>query len=189
MGRTWTSSRFSQVDPGSFRPDRSARSAVGGTFSFPGVARTQWGFTSGAMKFKIQIKGLTKFRQAAVAIKAQGRKGSATSLYEEGVEIMNESKKPHNVPVKTGLLKSTGHVQLPTVEGNRIVVNLGYGGPSCKYALIQHEGNFNHPRGGRRQFLLIPAQEAQRGIEQRLSKKLGRSIKIAVEQAGYVKLI
>jgi len=176
MGRTWSSNRFSSADPAGSRPDRSRRVDVGGTRSYPGSMRTIWGSTGKGFKWTISLHGFPKFRATMSRIHAESKMSLAAALYEEGVGIINESKETKNVPVKSGLLKSTGHVMLPQTEGDRLVVWLGYGNNMCNYAKVQHEGKFNHPRGGRRHFLLIPAQNAARTMGPRIARKIGKKI-------------
>jgi len=70
---------------------------------------------------------------------------AAKALYEEAEMIMTDSKENY-VPVQTGNLKSSGHVQLPVISGSQVSVTMGYGGPAAKYALAVHEGLDMQPR-------------------------------------------
>jgi hypothetical protein len=150
------------------RPDRAAGAGLGS--AFPGATPPGWGKSAVGFKM-VGVKGL--FRSFA-NIKSAGKEGSAEGLYEAGEKIMGESQKSENVPVKTGLLRSTGHVIPPQMTATgRIAVILGYGSPVCKYAVVQHEGKFNHPGGGRRHFLLIPTLENLPSIR----KKVGGNVK------------
>lgn len=67
----------------------------------------------------------------------------AAGLYQEGESIMASSKELY-VPVDTGVLRASGYVEPPVMEGSGVTVNLGYGGPSAPYALAVHE----NPRAG-----------------------------------------
>jgi hypothetical protein len=58
-------------------------------------------------------------------------------LYKFGEEVMTESKLV--VPVLTGTLMNTGHVDPPVQSGASTSVILGYGGPAAPYALYVHE--------------------------------------------------
>lgn len=51
--------------------------------------------------------------------------GVAAGLYEGGTIVMAESQRL--VPVETGVLKNSGVVNEPVVEGDAIVVEVGYG--------------------------------------------------------------
>jgi len=82
----------------------------------------------------------------------------AKALYHEGERIMGESKSTY-VPVRRGVLRASGHVQLPQ-KGP--VVYLGYGGPAIDYAIVQHEtppSKYKH-RVGQWKYLEVPALRA-----------------------------
>ena len=80
-----------------------------------------------------------KFPDPDAALKA-----AAKQLYKSANVIMDDSKSNY-VPVETGTLRSSGLVEPPVVEGGRVVVTLGYGGPAAPYALSVHE----NPRSGK----------------------------------------
>ena len=66
----------------------------------------------------------------------------AAALYGIAEEVMTASK--DIVPVDTGALKSTGHVQPPRISGAVVEVTLGYGGVAgngseVDYAWFVHE--------------------------------------------------
>lgn len=83
------------------------------------------------------------------------RRKAAGALYEIGNEVMAESKRL--VPVDTGALKGSGYVTAPAVDGGKIEVELGYGGPAAQYAVRQHEDlSLRHPGGGQAKFLEQP---------------------------------
>jgi hypothetical protein len=89
------------------------------------------------MHIELRIKGLDalakKLDNAAKTLDdAVGR-----AVYIFGEEVMTASKLV--VPVKTGTLMNTGHVEPPRKEGDRVVVQMGYGGPAAPYALYVHE--------------------------------------------------
>lgn len=62
----------------------------------------------------------------------------ARGMYLEAERVMAESKEFY-VPVRTGTLRSTGHVSPPRMVAGRIVVELIYGGPAAPYAIVVHE--------------------------------------------------
>lgn len=72
------------------------------------------------------------------------RKEAKRSLVRGAEYIMTISKVQY-VPVRDGILRSTGHVT--PAEGDALLVTLAYGGPSAPYAVIQHEKVFNHRIG------------------------------------------
>ncbi len=64
--------------------------------------------------------------------------------------IMTQSKSTF-VPVDLGALKNSGHVREPERgRGREISVALVYGGPAAPYAIVQHEGDFQHKVGTRK---------------------------------------
>lgn len=69
---------------------------------------------------------------------------AAESLYQTGQMIMSESQEEY-VPRDTSTLASTGFVEQPEKDTNKVTVTLGYGGPAAPYALAVHE----NPRAGR----------------------------------------
>lgn len=73
------------------------------------------------------------------------------ALRSVGEVWMTEAKK--RTPVDTGVLRSSGHVQGPTVHGNEIVVRLVFGGPAADYAAIVHENLQAHHDVGQAKYL------------------------------------
>ncbi len=69
-------------------------------------------------------------------------------LFEEAEKVMAEIKTIPIVPVDTGMLRNTGHVELPIETGTGVVVEMGFGGPAVIYAAVQHERlDYHHPVG------------------------------------------
>lgn len=119
------------------------------------------------------------------------RHALAGALHAEGEAIMRITKREF-VPVDTGALRSTGHVQLPRFEGDRIVVELGYGGPAAPYAHAVHE----NPRAGKTggvspsgkryktwakvgqwKYLEQPFEAARAGLPERLATRMKRRLR------------
>lgn len=93
----------------------------------------------------------------------RGIKAVGAGLYLEGNNIMGDSKK--QAPVDIATLKNSGYVTLPDVSGNNVTVELGFGGPAKKYAVIQHERtDFKHPEGGKAKYLQDPLMSAAGGF-------------------------
>lgn len=89
------------------------------------------------MRIEFRIKGLDalakKLENAAKILEsAVGRE-----MYIFAEEVMTASKLV--VPVKTGTLMNTGHVELPQSTPQGVIIQLGYGGPAAPYALYVHE--------------------------------------------------
>ncbi len=89
------------------------------------------------VKFSLEISGLDKLFLKLSAIVPAVKQAAKTELYQIAEEIMDDSKRI--VPVDTGALMSTGHVDLPVDTEKGIEISLGYGGPAAPYALAVHE--------------------------------------------------
>ena len=77
------------------------------------------------------------------------------------------------VPVDTGLLRSTGHVEEPTQAGPVMSVRLGYGQGIAEYAArIEFDVTLNHPHGGQAHFFQQPLFAATNGFAQRIAAAL-----------------
>lgn len=89
------------------------------------------------MRVELKITGLdalaAKLHNAAKTLEdAIGRE-----MYIFAEEVMTASKLI--VPVETGTLMNTGHVELPRMHEGSVLVQMGYGGPAAPYALYVHE--------------------------------------------------
>ena len=94
------------------------------------------------------------------------------ALYEEGNRIMGESVQL--VPIDTGLLRSTAHVERPLSTGASVEVELRYGSHGlAEYAIVQHEDvTLNHPNGGTAKFLQTPLLAAVDDMPARIGTAL-----------------
>jgi hypothetical protein len=78
----------------------------------------------------------------------------------EAERLMTESKQTF-VPVDTGALRSSGHVEPVRFTGRATIeVSLGYGGPSAAYALEVHENLNSHHAYGQAKYLETPVRLA-----------------------------
>lgn len=102
-------------------------------------------------------RALDRFGKAAI-------EAAADAMGETGKAIITDSKANY-VPVKWGVLQSTGFVEPPVIRGDQVSVRMGYGGPAAPYAEIQHENlQFNHPRQGQAKYLERPFLIGLRGL-------------------------
>jgi hypothetical protein len=70
------------------------------------------------------------------------------TIAEEILTDVKDSRPGHGVPVDKGILRSTGRCEGPTGKASNPQVEIGFGGPSAKYALVQHEvTTFRHTVG------------------------------------------
>ena len=77
------------------------------------------------------------------------------------------------VPVDTGLLRSTGHVEERTQAGPVMSVGLGYGQGIAEYAArIEFDVTLNHPHGGQAHYFQRALFAATNGFAQRIAAAL-----------------
>jgi hypothetical protein len=123
------------------------------------------------MSLTVTITGTEQLRAALARIGADARPQIAQALYQEAEAIMADSKE-NFVPVDLAILRASGHVQLPTIEGDNVTVAMGYGGAAKDYAVIQHERlDFKHPVGGAK-YLERPLLKAASGLAARLADRI-----------------
>lgn len=80
------------------------------------------------------------------------------ALYAEA-QLRMTNIKANDVPVATGAMRATGHVEAPEVHGASVRVQMGFGGPSAPYALFVHERLEAQHHVGRAKFLEAPLTE------------------------------
>lgn len=145
--------------------------------------------------FSVKVTGMRETQAALKKLGKKAPKALGKALFREGERIIGKAKSPENVPVDTGNLRSSGHVQLPKFTSKAVIVELGFGGPAgtgnqgstnskdVGYALVVHEdlrGVVPRPGGvGRAKYLEIPFNEALSAMDQRLASDLKREIKEA----------
>ena len=91
----------------------------------------------------ITVTGLQEALNKLVHSKRNIIDEAARSLHKSGEIIMGDSKENY-VPVATGVLRGTGHVELPKKRSNEVIIEMGFGGPAAPYAAATHE----NPRAG-----------------------------------------
>lgn len=115
------------------------------------------------MSFSLHIK-----TDRFAAVTASAKHNLPLAVFMEGTEIMADSKENY-VPVLTGNLRNTGHVDQPAPSGGgQFTVVLSYDAP---YAGIVHEA----PPGwgqGRRKYLETPVMAASRGFQSRVASRM-----------------
>ncbi len=123
-----------------------------------------------AISIRARLRGGTRLNANVRRwIREQPKKFGA-ALFVEGEQIMAKSKRI--VPVRFGVLKSSGHVQLPVIRGTRVVVVLGYGGAAAPYAVFVHERPARHKPPTSWKFLEIPFNEARVGMVRRIARRM-----------------
>lgn len=97
----------------------------------------------------IEFKGQQDVARNLLAIADQLPARAAGALFRRAEAIMADSKENY-VPVDVGVLQSSGHVELPVIDGRDITVTMGFGGSASAYALAIHEHLSEHsPRSWR----------------------------------------
>lgn len=121
--------------------------------------------TGFALTGSVELKGKLKKLGSSSPLVAQI---GAKSLYESCEMVMTESKDIY-CPVATGALRSTGTVQLPTIDGGKISVVMSYGGPTAPYAIFVHETNKNYRNSKQWKYLETPLLLSEQKIEDKLA--------------------
>lgn len=118
---------------------------------------------------QVELQGLPVLQQRLAQLLAQTTPAISEGLYRAGNDIMGESVRL--VPIDTGLLRSTAHVETPQPQGASIVVQLSYGGHGlAPYAVRQHfDTTLHHPNGGQAFYLQAPLYAAVATIAQYLA--------------------
>jgi hypothetical protein len=94
------------------------------------------------MSITLTVTGTDALKAALANLGEKAKPQVAAALYQEAEEIMRVAKERY-VPVDHGVLRNSGFVQQPTIDGDDISVTLGFGGVAKAYAIAIHE----HPSG------------------------------------------
>jgi hypothetical protein len=97
---------------------------------------------------------------------------AGAALYQEGLKMMAVSQR--QVPVRLGVLRSTGTVHAPQRRGSSsIEVLLTYGGPAAPYAWVQHERlHLRHDAPTKAKYLEDPVLAASDSFERGLRNRM-----------------
>ncbi len=128
------------------------------------------------MASNVKLLGVERMRRTFRKLRGRALQGDiARGLFIEGERIMSDSKK--QVPVDTGALRSTGHVQPPDFSGPSVSVTLGYGGPAAGYAIVVHEDLQARHTVGNALYLERPFLDALPGAQRRLGVTIRGSLR------------
>ena len=83
---------------------------------------------------------------------------------------MTEAKR--RTPVRTGVLKGSGHVTGPIWHGRDVTVELKFGGPAAPYAVAVHEGVDVFHKNGEAKFLERPLMESAPHLAARVARRI-----------------
>ena len=101
------------------------------------------------------------------------------ALYEEALDVAQKADRL--VPYDSGNLARSQVVHHPKRAGNKVFVDITYGGVATPYAQVQHENlDFSHPskasglppNGRQAKYLEQPAREALIGLQYRLGVRI-----------------
>lgn len=118
---------------------------------------------------------VTGFKQIMAAAKRAGErheKALANAVYKESLEIMRQSKEI--VPVDTGELSRSAHVDRPRKGAFGWFVRIGYG---KRYAFKQHEDlSIRHKKGQTAKYLEYPLNAARKGWIKRVKARAKKDL-------------
>jgi ABC-type tungstate transport system permease subunit len=116
----------------------------------------------------LELAGLEAMIQRLQRLATSPLPAVREALRTEGNQIIRMANTL--VPVDTGLLRSTGHVEEPRQQGPVVTVAVGYGQGMAPYAArIEFDVTLNHPHGGQAHFLQAALLGATAGMPQRLA--------------------
>ncbi|MFZ5852312.1 MAG: hypothetical protein ACOYY2_13090 [Actinomycetota bacterium] len=92
------------------------------------------------------------------------------TLHAEASEAFADSQE--QVPVRYGVLKSSGWVSAPTSTADGVEVTIGYGGAARAYALVVHE---THPT--RAKYLEGPVLRRADGLAERIAAEVASALR------------
>ena len=127
-----------------------------------------------ALRITARLRGSAALRRELKRRGGAAQKALARALFLEGEQIMGKSKRL--VPVDTGALRASGHVQLPVIRGKKVTVVLGYGGAAAPYAVFVHEKQARHNPPTQWKYLEQPLNEAIPGMAGRLARRMKRDV-------------
>lgn len=122
-------------------------------------------------------KALTRGGTEAIPVLTKTLRESSLSMFRESQKI---------TPHAEGVLRASGVVRPPKVDGKKVTVELGYGGAASKYALRQHEDlGLNHPDpenpnsdpAGQAKYLEDPVREGIPALRAMLKERLKGVVK------------
>ena len=110
------------------------------------------------MAQELEFDNIDRLMRLLIRSGSQAPTRLAAALYDEANEIFSQSQ--DEVPVDTGVLRSSGRVHAPAISSREILVEISYGGAAAPYALRQHENeSYNHAPGRKSKYLSDPVED------------------------------
>lgn len=129
------------------------------------------------MKFEAKFTNLGGILQSLGVLQGEIQQAYARQLYQSGEEVMTAAKEL--TPVDTGALRASGHVQQPKIDGGKVSVTLGFGGPAVAYAEVVHEDLAANHGVGQAKFLEQPLVQRQSQIQHALDDAVNEALRKA----------
>lgn len=159
-----------------------------------------------AIKLDVRFDGLEKALRDLDGYPEDVLQAVRGALYQQAEKIITDAKRI--VPVDEGVLRASGHVQLPVLTPTSVSVTLGFGGPAgtgnvggetnrptarnptgdVGYAVVQHEDlTLSHVKGakgggtvviGQAKYLETPFNFYRRDFGRRLVREVRRRLKL-----------
>ena len=135
----------------------------------------------------VSINGIEKLLGALRKMEHDVLPVIGRALYDEALDVAQ--KADLLVPYDSGNLARSQIVHHPKAAGNKVFVDITYGGVAKQYAQVQHDNlSFSHPskasglpsNGRQAKYLEQPAREAMIGLTYRLG------IRIEAIARGYI---
>lgn len=133
----------------------------------------------------IVVTGATSLARKLALAGRNGPEAVVTTLYQQAERILTVSKMDY-VPVDTGALRASGFVEPPIVQGPRVSVDLGFGGPAAPYAVLVHENLTAHHPVGQAKYLEIPFLAATRGMGAVIARRVSDAIRFSFQRLGRI---
>lgn len=129
----------------------------------------------------IRWEGLTPFHRKLGLAMGNGPASVVETLVMTSERIITASKQSY-VPVDLGALRASGFVAPPIQEGSRISVEMGFGGPSAPYAVVQHEDLTLRHTVGQAKYLEIPFRAIVQGMPAVMAMRARDAIRQAFQR-------
>jgi len=132
--------------------------------------------TVGLISTTMRLDGWDRLTTVLRVAPELGLQALGRSLYGTANKIFNESQM--QVPVRRGILRSTGFVAPPALQGNgQLAVRISYGGASAPYAYDQHYNlAYRHAPGRKALYLSDPVYAATPNLERWIQADVGRTL-------------
>lgn len=145
--------------------------------------------------YKAEFKGLEKLQRQLRARPEQITHAGSAALYVDAEQLIGEAKQL--TPVDEGVLRASGHVQLPVNDGHDVLVLAGFGGPAgagnqgetnaptkknptgdVGYAVYVHEDLTAHHTVGQAKFLETPFMRRLSGFGERIAARIRSRLRV-----------